>query len=544
MPEPASTPLPAILLTGASGFIGRYFIQALKEHYIIYAIARRSQHQVKIDPHPNIKWLQVDISHQDMLKGVISTLKKQGPVDFVLHLAGYYDFEYNDCPQYQSTNIDGTRYLLEGVKELGIKRFIFASSLAACNFPAPGGLIDEKTPPDAEYPYAVSKKAGEEMVKEYSKHFNCSIVRLAAVYSDWCEYGPLYMFLSTWLSRQWNARILGGKGLSAIPFIHVKDLIKLFVIILEKNLHLPRLDTYNASPDGSTTHMELFEIATRYYFRKTVKPYHVPKFLAYPGVIARDILGRMIGNPPFEKPWMLKYMDLKLHIDSQYTRKTLEWEPTPRLMMNRRLLFLIEHMASSPHEWHQKNQAALKHAALQPDYLIYERMLALKDQLLNECKNYLLSPSRSLEFRNYQRLGPEKVKWYLGTLLQLMTSAVRTGDRMLMLNYARDLGQLRFQDGFKVDEVRMALEGMGDIVIHHLTSAPELKGLKQLIHNHIGLTIQLAVDELEDAYEEYISHTPQPKPKPLRTLDVEEVERQIREYENQLQNQIQNFFSQ
>ena len=34
--------------------------------------------------------------------------------------------------------------------------------------------------------------------------------------ANWCEYAPLYVFLSTWLSKKWNARILGGRGASAI----------------------------------------------------------------------------------------------------------------------------------------------------------------------------------------------------------------------------------------------------------------------------------------------------------------------------------------
>ena len=50
------------------------------------------------------------------------------------------------------------------------------------------------------------------MLAEYRDVFRSVIVRFAALFSDWCEYPPLYMFLDTWLSRQWNHRMLGGMG--------------------------------------------------------------------------------------------------------------------------------------------------------------------------------------------------------------------------------------------------------------------------------------------------------------------------------------------
>ena len=81
-------------------------------------------------------------------------------------------------------------------------------------FPKDGEVIDEHTPVDADFPYAVTKKKAEELVKSHSQYFPCSIVRFAAVYSDWCEYGPLYMFLQTWFSKgmeqydiRWKRRI-------------------------------------------------------------------------------------------------------------------------------------------------------------------------------------------------------------------------------------------------------------------------------------------------------------------------------------------------
>ena len=61
------------------------------------------------------------------------------------------------------------------------------------------------------------------MLAKYDDIPSC-IIRLAALFSDWCEYAPLYMFLETWLSNVWNSRVIGGRGTTAIPYMHVREM--------------------------------------------------------------------------------------------------------------------------------------------------------------------------------------------------------------------------------------------------------------------------------------------------------------------------------
>ena len=142
--------------------------------------------------YPSIsQWILVDIAHESSRATICETIKQKGGVDYIIHLAAYYDFDNEPHPEFERTNVTGTHLLLEQAKKLDPKRFIFASSLAACNFPSPGEVINEQSPLDADFPYAVSKKKGEQMVKAYAEYFPCTSVRLAAVYGDWCEYGRL-----------------------------------------------------------------------------------------------------------------------------------------------------------------------------------------------------------------------------------------------------------------------------------------------------------------------------------------------------------------
>ena len=54
-------------MTGASGFIGRHLLDALKDSYQIIAMARRSQARCGAPFHPNISWYQVDIGDREPL---------------------------------------------------------------------------------------------------------------------------------------------------------------------------------------------------------------------------------------------------------------------------------------------------------------------------------------------------------------------------------------------------------------------------------------------------------------------------------------------
>ncbi len=284
---------PTIIITGASGFIGRYFMDMVKEHYQIIAIARRSSKEAGIPFHPNIYWIQWDIASKVQLRDVLGIIHERGGADYLLHLAAFYDFDYTDNTAYQRTNVEGTLNVVELARQLNIKRFIFASSLAACNFPPPGQVVTEKSPPDADFAYAKTKKFGEELLKKASHDFPCTVVRFAAVFSDLCEYPPLYKFLETWLAKKYDSRILGGKGNSAVSYIHIHELAKFLLTIIQQSHKLPSYDIYAASPDGSTSHQELFDIATKDYFGEPVKPIHITKWIAYPGVFLRKMIWKM-----------------------------------------------------------------------------------------------------------------------------------------------------------------------------------------------------------------------------------------------------------
>lgn len=501
-----------ILLTGASGFIGKYLLDILKDDYSVIAMARRSGTEAGVPFHPNIRWIQWNIANKLNYSEVMGYLIGRGGVDIVIHLAGYYDYEYDDNPEYERTNINGTRNVLQLATNIDVKHFIFAGSLAACKFPRNGQYITENTLPNAEFAYARSKKIGEEMCREYSSYFTCSVVRFAAVFSDWCEYGPLYQFLSAWLSGKWDSRILGGKGESAITYIHIYDLVNLILKLIKKTNKLPRYGTYVASPDGSISHKELFKTATRDFYGKPSKPLFIPRMLAYPGLIAKTIMGKInLVSKPFEKFWMLQYIDLKLNVDASRTQQLLSWTTTPRYHILRRLIYLLDKMKSHPNEWLIKNEAATKRQTHRPNLLIYEQLIKDEMRLLDKIETILFSEENNHKFPNYKQFNRRELRITLSTLYHLLLASVRSADRSLMQKYMEEIALKRYTSGFTAKEMTDAVSGISETIMNELESIPELVNEKQEIYDYIGLTFQLAMDVVEDVYESIDKKLPKEK---------------------------------
>jgi len=502
--------LPSIVITGASGFIGSYVLDYLKEDFIIFAIARRSRKEANIPYHPNLHWLQCDISNWATVNEAAEYINKNSGADFIIHLAAFYDFTYKDNLAYQIVNIDGTKNMLEFASKLNPKRFIFASSLAACKFPTNGNVITEKTSPDADYHYAVSKKAGEMLVKKYADQFPCSVVRFAAVYSDWCEFAPLYKFLSCWLSKKIESRVIGGKGESAIPYIHIRDLCQMLQIIIAKTKTLSEFDVYNASPNGSTSHKELFQISTRYYFGEAIKPFHLPKYLAYPALVVRRFLKilKLTTKEPFEQFWMIRYIDKKLTVDSSYTQLILDWQPTARYNLKRRLLFLLEKLKSHPDEWSLKNEAALKRIAKRTNLMIYEKMVEQKDVLITRIFEIILNENPKGIFTKYTEMPLNDFQCYISAVYHLLLATIRSSDRSLLLKYIDDISIKRFAEGFEPYILCETLRLFSEVIISHLSAYKELSAIKQELYDNIGLSLQIAQDEIEDLYDNLVKKLP------------------------------------
>lgn len=493
--------MPAILVTGASGLVGGNFINSVKNDFIVYAVARRCQSDTDVPVHDNVRWLYCDIGDAQRVADLFADIAAESAIDFLFHFAGYYDFTNRESDEYRRTNIDGTRNVLESAVQFRLKRFVFSSSLAITDFTGSDAIINEQSPPDAGYPYARSKREAEKLVAAFSGKFPCTIARLAAIYSDWCEYGPLYSLLKAWMSDTWRSRFIAGRGVTALPYLHVEDLNRFFMQIMKKHHALGDLDFLLASPSGCVSHNDLYAAVKRYTNRPH-RPRHIPAWLATLGVLGMQTLGTLTRNPSFERVWMMRYLDSAMKIDAAVTHSRMDWTPKPRFHVTRRLLFLIEKMKSNPLVWHQKNlvmakRVVFEHAGLK----IHNAMQDLKDKIIAEHINHLKAKGLSGKYPRYRRLDAHELRKRVEIIWLMLEASLRLGDRLQLLTYANQIARERCEEGISFKELTSALKHLASCIERSLNNHPALEDLRPQIHNDIVLTMQVILDEIENVYD-------------------------------------------
>jgi len=495
--------LPILIITGASGFIGRNLLQKFKSSFYIYALARRSAITSGVELNNNINWIRVDISDNNKIHEVFKTIAVNGGADYIFHLAGFFNFDNKNDPEYERTNVIGTKNILEGARKLYLKRFVFASSITVTSFENSTQTIDENSPTNAKFPYAISKAKAEALVSESSSYFPCTTIRLAAIFSDWCEYKPLYCFLNTWLSKKWHHKMLAGKGEAAVPYLHIRDLSNFFMAVIKNTGHLDQYNILIASPDSATSHKELYKVACGFSYFHSIKPILIPKAVVSIGIVLRMLWGKITRHLPFERLWMMKYIDKKLIVDSSETQKMLSWEPIRRYSINHRLLFIIANMKRNPYEWQYKNEIILDQAITQRKYLdIYEGMTELKDEIINKTFVQFIAVENSKKFPTYQHLECEQLLNRIENIFNMLEFDVCTGNRGNILEYGRSIAEARFAEGFTSNEVINAVQLTADVIVTQLLQQDGLKEMEQLIHDEVTMTLQMVIERIEDTYEQ------------------------------------------
>jgi nucleoside-diphosphate-sugar epimerase len=179
---------PKVLITGASGLIGRLTIAGLGDKYEFSALNRR--------PVPEIPCLQADINDAEAIKPAFVGM------DMVLHLSANTTDVY-DWVDTMATTVMGTLNVYQAAQEAGVQRVVFMSSgstmcgwewedalpygkLARGEYDqvtAPWSLLTQNDPPRPDSPYAVGKLFGEQCGRWFSDRYGMSVlcIRLGAV---------------------------------------------------------------------------------------------------------------------------------------------------------------------------------------------------------------------------------------------------------------------------------------------------------------------------------------------------------------------------
>lgn len=163
-----------ILITGASGFIGKNLIQFLyQKNYSLKILYRKDNLKKKIEPYGET--FKGDLEDFNSLKGLLKD------VEMVVHCAG--SVKGNSFRDFYKGNVKTTESLINLIKEEGneVKKFIYLSSLAAFGPAKCNELPTEKEEPHPVSLYGKSKLQAEKVIEE-NLNIPYVILRLSGVY--------------------------------------------------------------------------------------------------------------------------------------------------------------------------------------------------------------------------------------------------------------------------------------------------------------------------------------------------------------------------
>ncbi|MCB1107759.1 MAG: SDR family oxidoreductase [Chlamydiia bacterium] len=229
------------LVTGGAGFIGSHLTQLLLEkgHEVVVIdnlCSGRLDNFSEFRGHPRLQFAQADIR---LLEEIRPYFKG---IDWVFHLAALADIVPSiESPRdYFEVNVDGTFNVLECSKESGVKRFLYAASSSCYGipdiYPTP-----ETAPTKPQYPYALTKFLGEEIVMHWEKVYKLPSLsmRLFNVYGPRARttgaYGAVFgVFLTQKLNNK--PMTVVGDGTQTRDFTFVKDVVRAFLMGAESSL--------------------------------------------------------------------------------------------------------------------------------------------------------------------------------------------------------------------------------------------------------------------------------------------------------------------
>lgn len=226
-----------ILVTGGAGYIGSTLVRMLlKNGYNVRVLDNLMFGEYSIEDlytNPNFEFIRGDYTN---IEDIIPCLKD---VEAIIHLAAIVgDPAGNIDPELtEEINYYGVKILAELCKYYKIQRFIFVSTCSVYGA-SKSDLLEENSPLNPVSLYAETKyKAESELLKIRDSEFCPCILRLATVFglSFRMRFDLVINLLTALAVKKKQISIFSGEQWR--PFVHVKDVGKAIVNILNQPIH-------------------------------------------------------------------------------------------------------------------------------------------------------------------------------------------------------------------------------------------------------------------------------------------------------------------
>lgn len=270
----------ATLLIGSNGLIGTRLSAYLADHgekvisYSLHAPAEK---------HSAVEYIQGDVTDY----GTLNMILKDNNVERIIHNAGVsHPKMFLDNPyKIYRTNVNGVLTSLESARNYGVSRYVYISSGAVYGN-VHYDVVDETVPLHAENPYAATKVACEELVRNYG--LDSVSLRVGFVYGPGrVNECPVNMILSELLK---NGGIDWPRGSEQmLDFIYIEDCVEAIATIALSQ-HNPHTE-YNIGGGEAISYQRIINKARSLFPEASIQ--------VGPGDLGYDNLGALSVNRAF-----------------------------------------------------------------------------------------------------------------------------------------------------------------------------------------------------------------------------------------------------
>ena len=228
-----------LLVTGGAGFIGSHLVDALVNNgnNVIVLDNFSTGRQKNLDHIVNkFRLIECDISK------IGQWHKLFDDVDYVFHLAALADIvpSIEKPDNYYQSNVNGTFNVLEACRKYQVKKIIYSASSSCYGIPDeyPTKETAEIRP---QYPYALTKNLGEQLIMHWCQIYNLPAVslRFFNVYGPRSRtsgtYGAVFgVFLAQKLADKPYTVV--GNGTQTRDFTFVSDIVDAIIAAAESDV--------------------------------------------------------------------------------------------------------------------------------------------------------------------------------------------------------------------------------------------------------------------------------------------------------------------
>ena len=215
-----------VLVTGASGFIGRHVVKAAVERG--YEVAALVRHRVTYgEPPPKVFPIVGDVRDPEAVQSALRGCSA------VIHVAALYSFDSSLAMLMHDVNVGGTRNVLRHALEASVERIVYTGTVGSTAFRREG-LATEKdvASPDAmKGPYKRSKYEAEQVVRRMTERGVpvITVCPTAPVGPGDAKPTPTGKIVQDFMRRRMPAYVDTG-----LNFVHVKDVAEGHLLALER----------------------------------------------------------------------------------------------------------------------------------------------------------------------------------------------------------------------------------------------------------------------------------------------------------------------